>query len=51
MPSVQEEINSAYEGNKLKAYSTLSPLIDTGNELTADPQKVEDFYEAYLENK
>lgn len=47
----QEEINSAYEGNKLKAYSTLSPLIDTGNELTADPQKVEDFYEAYLENQ
>lgn len=47
----QEEINSAYDGNKLKAYSTLSPLVDTGNELVADPQKVEEFYEAYLESK
>ena len=47
----QDEINAAYNGNKLKAYSTLSPLVDTGNELVADPQKVEEFYNAYLENK
>lgn len=47
----QDEINAAYDGNKLKAYSTLSPLVDTGNELIADPQKVEEFYNAYLESK
>ncbi|UJF16384.1 ABC transporter substrate-binding protein [Jeotgalibaca sp. MA1X17-3] len=47
----QDEINAAYDGNKLKAYSTLSPLVDTGNELVADPQKVEEFYNAYLESK
>ncbi|MGP6139443.1 MULTISPECIES: ABC transporter substrate-binding protein [unclassified Jeotgalibaca] len=44
----QEEINSAYDGKKLPAYSTVSPLVDTGNELVADPAKVEEFYEAYL---
>lgn len=45
----QDEINAAYNGNKLKAYSTVSPLVDTGNELVADPAKVEEFYEAYSE--
>lgn len=44
----QEEINAAYDGKKLPAYSTVSPLVDTGNKLVADPAKVEDFYEAYL---
>lgn len=47
----QDEINAAYDGNKLKAYSTVSPLVDTGNELIADPQKVEEFYNAYMEKK
>ncbi|MDE1549632.1 ABC transporter substrate-binding protein [Jeotgalibaca caeni] len=45
----QEDLSAAYNGQKLKAYSTLSPMVDTGNELNADPAKVEEFYEAYLE--
>lgn len=45
----QDELSAAYNGQKLKAYSTLSPLVDTGNELVADPAKVEEFYQAYTE--
>lgn len=44
----QDEINAAYNGKKLPAYSTVTPLVDTGNKLVADPAKVEEFYEAYL---
>lgn len=45
----QDDLSAAYSGLKLKAYSTLSPLVDTGNELVADPAKVEEFYQNYLE--
>lgn len=45
----QDELSAAYNGKKLKAYSTLSPLVETGNELVADPAKVEEFYNAYME--
>lgn len=45
----QEDLSAAYNGRKLKAYSTLSPLVDTGNELIADPAKVEEFYKAYMD--
>lgn len=45
----QDELSAAYNGKKLKAYSTLSPLVETGNELIADPAKVEEFYNAYQE--
>ncbi|WP_062532410.1 ABC transporter substrate-binding protein [Jeotgalibaca dankookensis] len=44
----QEEINAAYEGKKLPAYSTVSPLVDTGNELVADPAKVTEYFEAFI---
>lgn len=44
----QEEINAAYQGLKLPAFSTLSPLVDTGNKLVADPAKVEEFKTNYL---
>ena len=46
----QDEINAAYAGNKLKAYSTVSPLVETGNELVADPAKVEEFYQNYVDS-
>lgn len=39
----QEEFLNFYQGNKKKAYSTVSPLVNTGNELTADPAKVKEF--------
>ncbi len=46
----QDDISAAYDGLKLKAYSTVSPLVDTGNELVADPAKVEEFYKNYLDS-
>lgn len=46
----QDDISAAYDGLKLKAYSTVSPLVDTGNELVADPTKVEEFYQNYLDS-
>ncbi|WP_339250287.1 ABC transporter substrate-binding protein [Sporosarcina sp. FSL W8-0480] len=39
----QNEFLNYYQGNKKKAYSTVSPLVNTGNELVADPAKVKEF--------
>lgn len=47
----QQEFIDYYDGNAEKAISTLSPLVDIDTELTADPAKVEEFYEKYEENK
>ncbi|OWA35339.1 hypothetical protein B9G55_11860 [Saccharibacillus sp. O16] len=47
----QDEILKFYEGNKIKAASTVSPLVDTGNVLTADPAKVKEFLAAYQVSK
>ena len=41
----QDEILNFYQGNKKKAVSTVSPLVNTGNELKADPAKVQEFFE------
>lgn len=46
----QKDLSAAYDGLKLPAYSTVSPLVDTGNELIADPAKVEEFYANYQES-
>lgn len=43
----QDEFLNFYQGNKKKAYSTVSPLVETGNELIADPAKVKEFLAAY----
>ncbi len=43
----QDEFLNYYQGNKKKAYSTVSPLVDTGNELIADQTKVEEFLADY----
>ncbi|MEA1853566.1 ABC transporter substrate-binding protein [Cytobacillus sp. OWB-43] len=43
----QEEIIDYYQGNKIKASSTVSPLVDTGNELKADADKVKEFLGKY----
>ncbi|MFC5604306.1 ABC transporter substrate-binding protein [Sporosarcina koreensis] len=43
----QDEFLNYYQGNKKKAYSTVSPLVDTGNELVADPAKVKQFLADY----
>lgn len=47
----QDEILNYYQGNKNKAVSTVSPLVDTGNEVVADPAKVKEFLEAYKSSK
>ncbi|KOR87979.1 ABC transporter substrate-binding protein [Paenibacillus solani] len=47
----QDEILAYYNNNKIKAYSTLSPIVKTGNELTADPAKVKEFLGAYKASK
>jgi len=44
----QDEILNFYQGNKKKAVSTVSPLVDTGNELKADPAKVQEFLNDYI---
>ncbi|VXC40439.1 Lipoprotein [Bacillus sp. 349Y] len=47
----QDEFIDYYQGNKIKAVSTVSPLVDTGNELKADSDKVKAFLKKYNESK
>lgn len=47
----QDEILAFYNGNKFKAVSTLSPLVNTGMELKADPAKAKEFLNAYKASK
>ena len=48
----QDEFLNFYQGNKNKAVSTVSPLVDTGNkELIADSEKVQEFLKNYKESK
>lgn len=41
----QDEFISFYRGHKMPAISTVSPLVDTGLKLEADPEKVQQFLE------
>ncbi|MBS4202423.1 hypothetical protein KHA93_22735 [Bacillus sp. FJAT-49732] len=47
----QEEFINFYQGNKMKASSTVSPLVQTGNELVADSAKAKEFLTKYQESK
>ncbi|SES01303.1 ABC transporter substrate-binding protein [Psychrobacillus sp. OK032] len=47
----QDEVLNYYQGNKKKAVSTVSPLVDTGNELVSDAAKVQEFLDAYKSTK
>lgn len=47
----QDEILAFYGGNKIKAFSTVSPLVKTGNELQADPAKVKEYLSKYQASK
>lgn len=47
----QDEYISFYQGNKLKAVSTISPLIDTGLSIEKDQEKVDQFIQEYLDNQ
>ena len=43
----QDEILQFYNNNKYKAASTVSPIVQTGNELKADPAKVKEHLDKY----
>lgn len=43
----QDEILQFYNNNKYKAASTVSPIVQTGNELKADPAKVKEYLDKY----
>jgi len=43
----QEDIIVFYDNNYYRAYTTLTPLVDTGNVLIADPNKVNDYLNKY----
>ncbi|MGD6803826.1 ABC transporter substrate-binding protein [Rossellomorea aquimaris] len=45
----QEEFISFYQGNKMKAVSTVSPLVKTDLEVSADSEKAKEFLNEYLE--
>lgn len=47
----QDDYITYYSGNKFKAISTLSPIVDTGLELTADAAKAKEFLDAYKASK
>lgn len=47
----QDEILNYYQGNKKKAVSTVSPLVDTGNQLVSDSAKVQEFLDVYQASK
>lgn len=47
----QDDFINYYQGNKIKAVSTVSPLVETGNELNADADKVKEYLKKYHEGK
>lgn len=47
----QDDFISFYKNNKIKAISTVSPLVKTGNEFNADANKVKEFLAAYRAEK
>lgn len=46
----QDEVLAVLQG-RLKDYSTLTPLVDTGNELVYEPGKAQEYLAAYLNSK
>nr|WP_277818465.1 ABC transporter substrate-binding protein [Bacillus sp. TL12] len=47
----QDEILNFYQNKKIKAISTVSPIVKTGNELKADSDKAQKFLNNYKANK
>ncbi|CAM5214037.1 Peptide/nickel transport system substrate-binding protein OS=Ureibacillus acetophenoni OX=614649 GN=SAMN05877842_112117 PE=3 SV=1 [Ureibacillus acetophenoni] len=47
----QDEFIAFYQGDKEKAVSTVSPLVNTGLTLEADSNKVREHLKAYLSSK
>jgi peptide/nickel transport system substrate-binding protein len=47
----QDQFLAVYNDLKIKAYSTLTPLVDTGNVHTADLEKTKEYIQKYWESK
>lgn len=47
----QDDFLQFYSNKKIKAVSTVSPIVKTGNELTADPAKVKEYLDKYKATK
>lgn len=47
----QDDFITFYQGNKIKAFSTLSPLVETGNVLEADAAKAKEYLDKYKASK
>jgi len=47
----QDDILTFYNNNYYRAYTTLTPLVETGNVLIADPAKVNDYLNKYWASK
>lgn len=45
----QEELITVYNNNKLRTYSTLTPMVNTGNELIANLDASKEYMNKYLE--
>lgn len=47
----QDDIVAVYKNTVKKAFSTLTPVVDTGLELNCDLNKAQEFLNKYMENK
>ena len=47
----QDEMLAVYDNLKIKTYSTLTPIVDTGNVHKADPEKAKEYLEKYWESQ
>lgn len=47
----QEELLAVFNGAKLPVYTTLTPLVDTGNKFVFTPGKAQELLEEYLSSK
>ncbi|OZV12121.1 hypothetical protein CIW83_10875 [Tissierella sp. P1] len=47
----QDQILAVYNNLKIKAYSTISTLVDTGNVHKADPAKAKEYIQKYWDSK
>ena len=47
----QEELLAVFNGSRTAIYSTVSPLVDTGNKMTFVPGKSQELQAEYLKSK
>ncbi|MDR1616050.1 MAG: hypothetical protein LBR98_03475, partial [Syntrophomonadaceae bacterium] len=47
----QEDFLAFYQNKYFRAFTTLSPLVNTGNVLTQDYEKANEYLKAYIESR